>query len=61
MQVGQVTKGTYRGAIVQPCDTMECPRFTGANGKTVTICAIVLNGEVGLILALNDTEVRWLS
>lgn len=60
-EFAQVTKGDYKGAIVAPCDdTMECPRFTGANGKTVTICAIVLNGEKGLILALNETELRWL-
>lgn len=59
--IAQITKGIYKGAIVKPCDdSMECPRFRGANGETVTVCYITDNGETGLILALKENELRWL-
>jgi hypothetical protein len=59
--IAQITKGDHKGAIVKPCtDSMDCPFFTGANGETVSIVHIVENGEIGLILALKQNELRWL-
>ena len=59
-KTGQIKKGNHKNAIVRSCDdSMDCPRFTGANGETVTIVHITDNGEQGLILAVRDSEVRW--
>lgn len=59
--MGQVTRGKYKGAIVRPCyDSMDWPFYSGANDEGVAIVSIVENGEPGLILALKETEMRWL-
>lgn len=59
--IAQITKGKYKGALVRACnDSMECPRFRGANDETITICYITDLGEEGLIIALKDSELRWL-
>lgn len=59
--IGQVTRGIHKGALVRPCnDTIECPFFVGANGEEVAIVYVCDGGEVGAILALKSTEMKWL-
>lgn len=59
--IGQITKGIHKGAIVRPCtDSMDCPFFVGANGEDVSIVYIVENGESGLIVAVRQSEIKWL-
>ena len=60
-EIGRITKGRHKGALVQPCDdSMDCPRFRGANDELITICVIVSEGRDPFIVALKDTEVVWL-
>jgi hypothetical protein len=59
--VGQITKGKHKGALVRPCiDSMDSPFYRGANDEDVAICTIFENGETGLIVALKENEMRWL-
>jgi hypothetical protein len=39
---------------------MDSPFYRGANDEEVTICHIFENGEIGLIVALKESEMRWL-
>lgn len=64
--VGRITRGAYKGAIVKPCTgSMDCPFFSGANDERVTVAYVAEDTDqhrraVGQVIALKDSEVRWL-
>ncbi len=48
-------KGDWFGTVVTEDSSMQCPRYTGLDGKGVVI--VVTN--VGSILAVRENEVYW--
>ena len=59
MKIGTIRRGIHKGATVQETDSMECARFYGINGETVTIVVIRAHGDVGRLVAVKDSEIRW--
>lgn len=58
-KIGTIRRGIHKGATAQETDSMECPRFYGINDETVTVVVIRAHGEVGRLVAVKDSEIRW--
>lgn len=59
MKIGTIRRGIHKGATAQETDSMEWSRFRGINDECVTIVTIMAHGEVGRIVAVKDSEIRW--
>lgn len=56
-------KGYYEGTLVREDEHMMrdgyLPRYRGVDGKSVTIVTVQDGHDVGEILAVRDSQVRW--
>lgn len=60
VRTGVIRKGDHKGSVVREDESLECPRWECLNGETMTVVVVKLNGEVGRIFAVRESEVEWL-